>query len=162
MVKKGLLAVGAGLLLVGITVAVNAQVRIAVLPFQNLHGLVDYNELCYTLADSLAKALQQEQNQHFVVIHPDTVDLAVLEVNLNPDNPQFLSDRWIVAAKLGADKVITGTLNVRYGKVFVNVYVYDMKTKKAEFQLRNLYRSQKQYLALVGRIVPKLVKYFNQ
>jgi len=123
-----------GLLILGMSIGANAQVRIAVL----------------------------HQSQNFTVIHPDTVDLAVLEVNLNPDNPQFLSDRWIVAAKLGADKVITGTLNVRYGKVFVNVYVYDIETKKAVLQLRNLYRSQEQYLELVERILPKLVKYFNQ
>ncbi len=136
--------------------------RIAVLPLQNLHGLIDYNALCYEFADSLAKALRKQSSRQFTVIHPDTVDLAVLQVNLNPDNPQFLSDRWIVAAKLGADKVVTGTLNVRYGKVFINIAVYDIRTKRAEFQLRNLYRSQKQYLQLVNQVAQKVGQYLSQ
>ncbi len=37
---------------------INAQPRIAVLPFKNLDGKLEYNEWCFNLQDSLAKSLK--------------------------------------------------------------------------------------------------------
>lgn len=136
--------------------------KIAVLPFENLHGLIDYNQHCYELADSVARALQhllKEHSNRYVVIEPDSVDFVVLEYNLNPDNPQFQSDRWIVAEKLGAQLVVTGTVKVRYNKVFVNAAVYNIETKLPEYEIKNLYTKEENYLELSEKIAKGIAEF---
>ena len=66
-----------------------AQQRLAVLPFKNLDGNLDYNEWCYNIQDSLSKSMRNSdpEEKRFHIVPIDSVELVLAEFNLDPDNP---------------------------------------------------------------------------
>ncbi len=153
------------LLLAGVFVqaSVAAQVRIAVLPFRNMDGDLRYNQWCYRFADSVAVLLARADTAGRVyrVIPRDSLELLLGELNLDPTTPQYDSDIWKAAQLLQAEKVVTGNFNLLPGKILVNAYLYDVRTKRAEGSARNLYRAEERADELsrliVDRLLPQLL-----
>lgn len=138
-----------------------AQVRLAVLPFRNMDGDLRYNLWCYRFADSVTALLQQADTaqRHYVLVPRDSLEIVLGELNIDPTTPQYDSDIWKAAQLLRADKVLTGNFNLLPGKILVNAYIYDVRTKREEAQARNLYRTEEQADELSGLIVQRLVRW---
>ncbi len=136
-----------------------AQVRLAVLPFRNMDGDLRYNRWCYRFADSIAALLQQADTaqRHYVLIPRDSLEMVLGELNVDPTTPQYDSDIWKAAQLLRADKVLTGNFNLLPGKILVNAYIYDVRTKREEAQARNLYRAEERADELPALIVQRLI-----
>lgn len=110
---------------------ISAQQRLAVLPFKNLDGNLDFNVWCFNLQDSLAKSLKNNDpdEKHFRIVPIDSVELALAEFNLNPDNPQYFTDLWKAIKKLNVAKVVSGEFNVQGETIIINAKIYDVKLK---------------------------------
>lgn len=108
-----------------------AQQRLAVLPFKNLDGNLDYNIWCYNLQDSLSKSLKNTDpdEKNFRIVPIDSVEMALAEFNLNPDNPQYFTDLWKAVKKLNVAKVVSGEFNVQGETIIINAKIYDVKLK---------------------------------
>lgn len=108
-----------------------AQQRLAVLPFKNLDGNLDYNIWCFNLQDSLSKSLRNTDpdEKNFRIVPIDSVEMALAEFNLNPDNPQYFTDLWKAVKKLNVAKVVSGEFNVQGGTIIINAKIYDVKLK---------------------------------
>jgi TolB-like protein len=151
------------LLLLAAAISLLGQTRIAVLPFRNMDGDLRYNLWCYRFADSvaafLAEALQHSDTlrQRYVLVSRDTLEQVLGELNLDPTTPQYDSDMWKAAQLLQAEKVLTGNFNLLPGKILLNAYLYDVRTKKAEAAVRNLYRSEDRADELSRLIVDRLL-----
>jgi len=121
-----------------------AQIRVAVLPFENADGRMEFNIYSYQLQDSLTKALisrdADEKNYHVVPI--DSIEILLAEMNIDPANPQYLSDMWKVVEKLNCNKVITGNFNVQGDKFLLNAYIYlpEMKLADPRFQVKDVFK----------------------
>ncbi len=142
--------------------ALAAQERVAVFPFRNMDGQLEYNVWCTRLSDSLASALQQEDPEHkdFVIVPSDSVAEVLAEMNLNPSNPQYETDKWKAAERLKIPRVITGNFNIQSGgKMSLNVYIYDveMKLPDMEHQAKNLYRDIDKALETIPKMVKKIL-----
>lgn len=137
-----------------------AQVRIAVLPFRNMDGDLRYNLWCYRFADSVAALLTRADTvqRHYWIIPRDSLEIVLGELNLDPTTPQYDSDIWKAAQLLRAQKIITGTFNLLPGKILVNAYIYDVRTKRVEGSARNLYRSEERADELSIMIVERLLQ----
>ncbi|MEN3027308.1 MAG: hypothetical protein ABDH31_06360 [Chlorobiota bacterium] len=146
-----------------LSVALWAQVRIAVLPFRNMDGDLRYNLWCYRFADSISTLLSQADTarQHYLLIPRDSLELVLGELNLDPTTPQYDSDIWKAAQVLRADKVVTGNFNLLPGKILVNAYIYDIRTKREEASARNLYRSEERAAELPAIIVARLLPHLT-
>lgn len=136
-----------------------AQVRVAVLPFRNMDGDLRYNLWCYRFADSVAVLLTRADTaqQHYRIIPRDSLEMVLGELNLDPTTPQYDSDIWKAAQLLRADKVVTGNFNLLPGKILVNAYIYDVRTKREEGSARNLYRPEERADELSRLIVDRLL-----
>ena len=135
-----------------------AAERVAILPFRNYNGSLDYAAPSYTLADSLHAMLQPLSEEGKLDLVPiDSVEFALAGLNLDPSNPQYESDMWRAVEQLRADKVITGTYNVKYKKIFVNAYIYDVATKIQEqkYQAKNIYKKYDKALEAVSKVYKK-------
>ncbi len=148
----------------GVAQALAAE-RVAILPFRNYNGSLDYAAPSYTLADSLHSMLQPLNESGKIQLVPiDSVEFALAGLNLDPSNPQYESDMWRAVEMLQADKVITGTYNVKYKKIFVNAYIYDVKTKiqNQEYQAKNVYKKYDEALETVAKVYKALAPFFEQ
>lgn len=142
--------------------AATAQERVAVFPFRNMDGQIEYNIWCTRLSDSLSVALQQEDpdRKAFSVVPSDSVADVLAEMNLDPGNPQYETDKWKAAERLGIPRVITGNFNVQSGgKMSLNVYIYDVETKLPDVnnQAKNLYREMSKALETIPKMVKKIL-----
>lgn len=142
--------------------AVSAQERIGVFPFRNMDGQLEYNVWCARLSDSLSVALQHEDSLHavFYIVPSDTVAEILAEMNLDPSNPQYESDKWKAAQRLGISRVVTGNFNIQSGgKMSLNAYVYDVATKLPDGmnQAKNLYKEIDKALETIPKMVKKLL-----
>ncbi len=138
----------------------SAQERYAVLPFQNMEGKINLNVWSYKLQDSLQKAiyaLDPEEN-HIDIAPVDSVEDLLAELNLDPTNPQYPSDMWKAVDMLNVQKVITGKFYVRAGKLLINAYIYDVKTKlrNPRYQAKNIFKDKENGLEAVDIIVKRL------
>ncbi len=137
------------------------QIRIAVLPFQNMDGDLSLNILSYKLQDSVANLLWQHDSEqkHFVIIPSDSIDFLVSQFNLDPTNPQYPTDMWKAVKMLNADVVISGTFNRKAERILVNAYIYDVKTKLAypEHQARDIFKPEDRVMEAVPLIAKKLL-----
>ncbi|MFW6232965.1 MAG: hypothetical protein ACOC4D_02915, partial [Bacteroidota bacterium] len=116
---------------VAFTAANAQQLRIAVLPFDNSDGNMDYNIWSYKLQDSLYKELSigDPDELNYRVVPIDSVEMVLAELNLDPDNPQYASDLWKAIEILGVDRVVTGNFKVKANRFLINAYVYYVATK---------------------------------
>lgn len=147
------------------SISVHAQTRVAVLPFRNDEGNINYTKLCYQLSDSLTTALSAAKVGTPIHIVPtDSVEMALSALNINPMNPQYESDKWKAIAQLGVERVVTGNFKVKYGKVFVNAYVFDVATKLADSrgEAKSVYRSESTIMTAVPDIIERLLPAFDK
>ncbi len=147
--------------LIASVLSLSAQVRVAVLPIKNLDGNLQLLTYSYAIADSL-RALLAEHPEHgktFVVIPPDTMEQALAEFNLDPTSPQFESDLWRAIAKLNCAYAITGSFEITGGRMVLNLYAYDVKTKLADQTnaARNLFKTPENIFQVLPIAVRKLV-----
>jgi TolB-like protein len=139
---------------------VPAQTRIAVLPFQNMDGLLDYNIYSYKLQDSLFKALKalDPDEKYYTLVPLEDIEIVLSEMNLDPTNPQYPTDMWKAVESLGVQKVVTGNFNVQAQRFLINAYVYDVETKLPylSHQARDIFKKEKDILKSVRIIVKRL------
>ncbi len=121
-----------------------SQNRIAVLPFQNMDGKFEYNQWCYSLQDTLSKALlQADQNeQNYRIVPADSVEAALADLNLDPANPQYFTDMWKAIAKLNGKTVVCGAFIIESGSILIKAAVYDVKLKlpHPKYQATNIFK----------------------
>ncbi|MCX7907995.1 MAG: hypothetical protein N2560_00540 [Ignavibacteria bacterium] len=138
-----------------------SQLRIAVLPFQNMDGDLTLNLLSYKLQDSVANLLRQYDSlqKNYVVIPSDSIDFLVSQFNLDPTNPQYPTDMWKAVKLLNANVVISGTFNRKAERILINAYIYDVKTKLAypNYQVRDIFKPEDKVMEAVPIIVKKLL-----
>ncbi|MFH1050149.1 MAG: hypothetical protein V1779_04355 [bacterium] len=139
---------------------INSQTRIAVLPFQNQEGKIDLNIWCYQLQDSLQKALLalDAEQQQFQLVPGDSIEDLLAELNLDPTNPQYPTDMWKAVTSLNVEKVVSGNFYIRAGKLLINAYVYDVRTKLPDqkHQAKNIFKDIDDGLSSIEIIVHKL------
>lgn len=137
-----------------------AQSRIAVLPFRNMDHDIKYNMWCLQFADSLRNALlaQDPGGAAYYIVPPDSVELAIAALNLDPTNPQYESDMWKAVRSLGVKKAVQGNFQLRGERVLINCYVYDMESMLADQtnQAKDLYKLPTTYLEAIRPIVKRI------
>lgn len=139
-----------------------AQQRLAVLPFKNLDGNLDYNIWCFNLQDSLSKSLKNTDpdEKNFRIVPIDSVEMALAEFNLNPDNPQYFTDLWKAVKKLNVAKVVSGEFNVQGETIIINAKIYDVKLKLPlpNNQAKDVFRKVKNTYDAVPEITAALTE----
>ena len=134
-----------------------SQTRVAVLPFQNMDGNIDYNILCYDLQEALTTALIEadETGQEYYIVPADSVEIVLSVVNLDPSNPQYKSDLWKAVQLLNIKKVVLGTFNKQSDKFLMNTYIYDVKMRMAypNNQAKDIFKTREQILEAIPEIV---------
>jgi TolB-like protein len=134
-----------------------SQTRVAVLPFQNMDGNIDYNILCYDLQESLTAALIEadDSGEEYYIVPADSVEIVLSELNLDPSNPQYKSDLWKAVQLLNIKKVVLGTFNKQSDKFLMNTYIYDVKMRMAypNNQAKDIFKTHEQILEAIPEIV---------
>jgi len=142
-------------------IASEAQPRVAVMPFRNMDGRMQFDPYSKTLADSLRTMLMHSEagQGRFYMIPGDSITAVLATINTDPNNPQYDSDLWFAIEKLQADYVVWGNFNVQGEKFLINAYVYDFETKLADpaNQAKNLYKAPEQALETVPVMTRKLL-----
>ena len=143
-----------------------SQTRIAILPFQNMDGNQKLNIISYHLQDSLLKALKAldpgEASYH--IVPPDSIEMILSEMNLDPINPQYPTDMWKAVKNVNVSKVVTGNFNIQANRFLINAYIYDVVTKlpDIDYQARDIFKSEERVLEavkiIVNRLKPGLIK----
>lgn len=137
-----------------------AQHRIAVLPFKNMDGNMDYNIWCYELQDSLEKKLiaDDPESLNYVVVPADSIEMLLAELNLDPTNPQYETDMWQAVKDLNISRVVSGNFYIQSGRLIINAYVYDVEKKipHPDYQAKNIFKSPDRVLSAVPIISKKL------
>ncbi len=145
--------------------SLNAQVRVAVLPFTNMHGDAKFNIWCYNLQDSLAQELQvvDPEEKLIQIVPMDSVESVLAEMNLDPANPQYASDLWLAVEKLNVEYVITGNFKVQAKRFLINAYIYDVVTKlpNVDHQVRDIFKKETCIYESVPIIANTLIKAFK-
>lgn len=136
------------------TTTLFSQDRIAVLPFSNLDGKLEFQIQCYDLQDSLYKSLEKMENKNFELIPILEVESVIAELNIDPSNPQYQSDVWKACKMLNAKKVVTGSFNFEAEKFLINAYIYDvrMKLPNPKYQAKDIFKDKDNVLEAVDEI----------
>lgn len=143
-----------------------SQIRIAVLPFQNMDGKIEKNIHCYSMQDSVFKALKLKdpEGKFYTLVPADSVEDILASLNMDPSNPQYISDMWKAVKMLNIKKVVMGNFNIANDKFLINAYIYDAKMKLADpkNQIRDIFKSEDQILTciddIIKAIIPALIK----
>jgi TolB-like protein len=139
------------------TMSLQSQTRIAILPFQNMDGNIDYNILCYDLQEALTNAiLESEGNgEKFYVVPSDSVQAVLSELNLDPSNPQYKSDMWKAVAMLNIKKVVVGNFNKQSDKFLINTYIYDVKMRLAypNYQAKDIFKTRENIMEAIPEVL---------
>lgn len=142
----------------------NSQIRIAFFPFQNKDGDMKFQHWCYDLQDSLYRVFLERdpEGQYYQIVPPDSVELLLTEMNMDPANPQYETDMWTAAKKLNARKVVTGNFNYQAERYLINAYIYDVRTKLAhpQFQARDIFKSEERIYESISEITEALLPFF--
>ncbi len=137
-----------------------AQIRYAVLPFQNGEGKIDLNIWSYELQDSLQKALMalDPESNYFQIVPADSVEEILADLNVDPTNPQYPTDMWKAVKLLNVEKVISGVFYFRGNRLIINAYIYDVRTKLADprYKAENIFKSPEQGLSSINIIINKI------
>jgi TolB-like protein len=144
-----------------LSLAAAAQVRVVVLPFRNMAHDIKYNPWNYQFADSLRSALLETDpsGSTYQIVPADSVELALADLNLDPDNPQYESDMWKAVRNLKAQKAVQGNFQLRGDRVLINCYIYDMESMLADAtnQAKDIYKSPTTYLEAIRPIVKRIL-----
>jgi hypothetical protein len=124
------------MLVFGIT-ALAAQeepTTIAIFPFKNLYGEVQYDDLGWSYADSLEVFLnaQPGSGANFALVPNVDVKDQMLAMNVDVKAPSYETDVWTIAEALGASKIVWGTYFTKYGKVYLKVEIIDLSVNMAD------------------------------
>ena len=123
-----------------------SQMRIAVLPFQNMDGAINLNVWSYKLQDSVSKLAREldPEEKLFRIVPSDSVEDILTQMNLDPTNPQYPSDMWKAVKLLNVNKVITGNFNTKNQRYLINAYIYDVRTKMANptYQAKDKFKKE--------------------
>lgn len=134
-----------------------SQTRVAVLPFQNMDGQIDYNILCYDLQEALTEALIEadDTGESYYIVPADSVEIILAELNLDPSNPQYKSDMWKAVELLNIKKVVVGNFNKQSDKFLINTYIYDVKMRMAypKYQAKDIFKTRETVLESIPEIV---------
>lgn len=145
--------------------SVYSQTRIAVLPFTNMDGHAKYNIWCYNLQDSLAVSMAAEDptESMFRIVPRDSVENILSEMNLDPSNPQYLSDMWLAVERLNVDQVISGNFKIQAKRFLINAYIYNVATKlpNHEHQSRDNFKKEDKVYDAIPVIVKDLMKAYK-
>ena len=152
------------LILIGLIFATSqilySQTRVAVLPFQNMDGQIDYNILCYDLQEALTEALIEadDTGEEYYIVPSDSVEIVLAELNLDPSNPQYKSDLWKAVELLNIKKVVVGNFNKQSDKFLINTYIYDVKMRMAypNYQAKDIFKTRENILESIEEIVPAI------
>lgn len=140
--------------------SVNAQHRIAVLPFQNMDGKMKYNIWCYNLQDSLEKKLVGEDPKelNYVVIPSDSIEIHLAEMNLDPSSPEYESDMWKVVEELEVNRVVSGNFYIQSNRLIINAFVYNTKMKipHPQHQAKNIFKKESDVYEAIPIIYKRL------
>jgi hypothetical protein len=146
------------------SVAIFSQIKIAVLPFSNLDGNIDYNKYCYDIQDSLTKAFQvlDPEKRHIEIVSLDEVNNAMIDLNLDANTPNFDGEKWKVLEILKCDRVISGTFRIVGERFLINSYIYYSETKISDqtYQAKDIFKKEDKIMDAVPLIVKKLSKAF--
>lgn len=138
-----------------------SQVRIAVLPFQNMDGKIEKNIICYELQDSIFKKLKliDPDSKYYYVVPADSVEDVLATLNLDPSNPQYTSDLWKAVKILNIKKVVSGNFNIQGEKILLNGYIFDARMKLADpkNQIRDIFKDEINVLEAVDLIVDSII-----
>lgn len=101
---------------------------IAIFPFKNLYGEVQYDDIGWEYADSLEAWLNRQEaaNTKFEIIPNIDVRDQMLAQNVDVKSPSYETDVWTIAEALEAHKIVWGTYFVKYNKVFLKVEIIDL------------------------------------
>ena len=151
-------------LLFSFSILTNAQVKIVVLPFQNMDGNLKFNIYSYKLQDSVFKALEvlDPEHKYYQLIPLQEVEAILSEMNLDPTNPQYPSDMWKAVTMLNVQQVVTGNFNYQAERFLINAYIYDADTKLPNLanQARDIFKSEEEILSSVRLIIKRLKSAF--
>jgi hypothetical protein len=143
-----------------------AQNRVAILPFRNMDGNMQFNKYCYSLQEELLKAFSEKDKdaKKISIVPPDSIEAALAGLNLDPNNPQYQSDIWKVLEKLNINQAILANFNIQAERFLINAFVYDVKTKlpNLEFQAKDIFKSEKNVSECIPVIVKRLYPFFNK
>lgn len=134
-----------------------SQTRVAVLPFQNMDGNIDFNILSYDLQEGVTTSLidAEENGKDYYLVPADSVEIVLSELNLDPSNPQYKSDLWKAVQKLNIKKVVLGNFNKQSDKFLINAYIYDVKMRMAypDNQAKDIFKTSEQIPEAIPEIV---------
>ena len=138
-----------------------SQVRIAVLPFQNMDGEMRLNIWCYKLQDSVTNALKEKDptSKYFYIVPADSVEELVTGLNIDPTNPQYPSDVWKVIKAMNVQYVVMGNFNKQVKKILINAYIYNVRTKlpNNKYQARDIFLEEPTILESVPVIIKEII-----
>ena len=159
--KRFVLLITMMTLLTGAILQSKEPVRVAVLPFQNMDGLIDLNVWSYKLQDSVFKILKAEDpdQEHYHLVPSDSIEILLAEMNIDPTNPQYPSDMWKATDMLNVKYVLTGNFDIHAEKFLVNAYIYDarMRLPHPKYQAKNIFKSQDAIMESAPMIVKRLL-----
>ena len=137
--------------------SLQSQTRVAILPFQNMDGNIDYNILCYDLQEGVTESLIEadETGEDYYIVPADSVEMILSELNLDPSNPQYKSDLWKAVQMLNIKKVVLGNFNKQSDKFLINAYIYDVKMRMAypTNQAKDIFKTEEQIEEAISEIV---------
>lgn len=137
-----------------------SQDRIAVLPFENLDGKLDLNVWSYRLQDSLASELRKsDPNEYnYRVVPIDSVEIALAELNLDPNNPEYKSDLWRAVDALKVDRVVMGEFLYEDNRFIINatLMIVEFRMPDNRHMVRNIFKTEDKIFEAVPMIAQKL------
>lgn len=148
------------------SVGVFSQTRIAVLPFQNMDGPLEYSNWCFEIQDSVAKMLvdMDKEQKYYRIVPIDSIEALTAEMNLDPSNPQYETDMWTAVSNLNVEFVISGYFIVDGSRVVMSAFIYSTKFKLPDqtYQAKDIRKKKEKALEAVELIVEKLLPGLKQ
>ncbi len=134
-----------------------SQTRIALMPFENMDGNLELNVWCWDLKDSLETALREldPNSEHFYIVPQDSIDMAVAELNLDPENPQYKTDMLQALRNLKVKFVVSGNFLLENEKFLINGYIFNLRARMRDplNQARDIFKSEDQVFEAIPLIV---------
>lgn len=135
--------------------------RIAVLPFQNMDGLIERNVWSYQLQDSVYDLLLAEdpEAKYYYLVPIDSIEILLADMNIDPTNPQYPSDMWKAVDMLNVKNVITGNFDFHADKFLINAYIYNVKMRlpHPKHQARDIFKDPDNIMEAAPMIVRRLL-----
>lgn len=134
--------------------------RIAVIPFQNTDGKMENHILCYQYQEETWKALNalDPNSEHYQLVPADSIDALLAQMNIDPRNPQYLSDLWKSIKLMNVQFVVSGNFNIQSDKILVNAYVFNARTKlpNRQYQAIDIFKDKTKPMEAVPEVIEAL------